>query len=69
MAMGLVLEPRLLIADEPTSGLDVTLQAEIDLLRKSCREQGALILLITHDMGVVASMAQQVRGMYWGKHD
>lgn len=67
MAMGLVLEPRLLIADEPTSGLDVTLQAEIlDLLRKLCREQGASILLITHDMGVVASMAQQVGVMYAG---
>ena len=69
MAMGLVLEPRLLIADEPTSGLDVTLQAEIDLLRKSCREQGASILLITHDMGIVASMAQQVGVMYGGEHD
>ena len=69
MAMRLVLEPRLLIADEPTSGLDVTLQAEIDLLRKSCREQGASILLITHDMGIVASMAQQVGVMYGGEHD
>ncbi len=67
IAMGLVLEPRLLIADEPTSGLDVTLQAEIlDLLRKLCREQGASILLITHDMGVVASMAQQVGVLYAG---
>ena len=67
MAIGLVLEPRLLIADEPTSGLDVTLQAEIlDLLRKLCQEQHASILLITHDMGVVASMAQQVGVLYAG---
>ena len=67
MGIGLVLGPRLLIADEPTSGLDVTLQAEIlDLLRKLCREQHASILLITHDMGVVATMAQQVGVMYAG---
>lgn len=67
LAIGLVLSPRLLIADEPTSGLDVTLQAEIlDLLRKLCREQHASILLITHDMAVVASMAQQVGVMYAG---
>lgn len=67
MAIGLILEPRLLIADEPTSGLDVTLQAEIlDLLRKLCRDQHSSILLITHDMGVVASMAQQVGVLYAG---
>ena len=67
MGIGLVLEPRLLIADEPTSGLDVTLQAEIlDLLRKLCREQHSSILLITHDMGVVANMAQQVGVIYAG---
>ena len=64
MAMGLVLEPRLLISDEPASGLDVTLQAEtLDLLRKLFRKQGTSILLITHDMGVAASMDQQV-GFY-----
>ena len=67
LAIGLVLKPRFLIADEPTSGLDVTLQAEIlDLLRKLCREQHASILLITHDMGVVATMAQQVGVIYAG---
>lgn len=67
MAIGLILGPRLLIADEPTSGLDVTLQAEIlDLLRKLCREQHASILLITHDMCVVANMAQQVGVLYAG---
>ncbi len=67
MAIGLVLGPRLLIADEPTSGLDVTLQAEmLELLRKLCRDQHASILLITHDMGVVATMAQQVGVLYAG---
>jgi oligopeptide/dipeptide ABC transporter ATP-binding protein len=67
MAIGLVLKPRLLIADEPTSGLDVTLQAEIlELLRKLCREQNSSILLITHDMGVIAAMAQQVGVLYAG---
>ena len=67
IAIGLVWGPRLLIADEPTSGLDVTLQAEIlDLLRKLCREQHASILLITHDMGVVATMAQKVGVIYAG---
>lgn len=67
LAIGLVLGPRLLIADEPTSGLDVTLQAEVlDQLRRLSREQHASILLITHDMGVVATMAHQVGVMYAG---
>ncbi|HJN85943.1 MAG: ABC transporter ATP-binding protein [Dehalococcoidia bacterium] len=67
LAIGLVLGPRLLVADEPTSGLDVTLQAEIlDLLKRLCREQIASILLITHDMGVVATMANQVGVIYGG---
>ena len=67
MAIGLVLGPRLLIADEPTSGLDVTLQAEIlDMLRRLCRDQHASILLITHDMGIVATMAHQVGVIYAG---
>tara|TARA_B100000315_G_scaffold187855_1_gene177521 strand:- start:1506 stop:2483 length:978 start_codon:yes stop_codon:yes gene_type:complete len=67
LAIGLVMEPRLLIADEPTSGLDVTLQAEIlELLRRLSREQNASILLITHDMGVVATMANKVGVIYGG---
>ena len=67
LAMALVLGPRLLIADEPTSGLDVTLQAEVlDNLRRLCREQRASILLITHDMAVVATMAHRVGVMYAG---
>ena len=67
LAIALVLGPRLLIADEPTSGLDVTLQAEIlERLQRLCKEQHASILLITHDMGVVANMAHQVGVMYAG---
>ena len=67
MAIALVLRPRLLIADEPTSGLDVTLQAEIlERLRRLVREQGSSVLLITHDMGVVASMASKVGVIYGG---
>ena len=67
MAIALVLKPKLLIADEPTSGLDVTLQAEIlERLRIMVREQGSSILLITHDMGVVASMANKVGVIYGG---
>ena len=67
MAIALVLRPKLLIADEPTSGLDVTLQAEIlERLRRLVREQGSSVLLITHDMGVVASMANKVGVIYGG---
>ena len=67
MAIALVMRPKLLIADEPTSGLDVTLQAEIlERLRKLVKEQNASILLITHDMGVVASMAHKVGVLYAG---
>ena len=68
MAIALVMRPKLLIADEPTSGLDVTLQAEIlERLRRLVREQGSSVLLITHDMGVVASMANRV-GVIYGGH-
>ena len=67
MAIALVLRPKLLIADEPTSGLDVTLQAEIlQRLKDLVKEQNASILLITHDMGVVASMANKVGVIYAG---
>ena len=67
MAIALVLRPRLLVADEPTSGLDVTLQAEmLERLRALVKEQGSSILLITHDMGVVASMANKVGVIYGG---
>lgn len=67
LSIAMVLRPRLLIADEPTSGLDVTLQAEIlELLRRLCRESHTSILLITHDMGVVATMANRVGVLYAG---
>ncbi|MCS5665926.1 MAG: ABC transporter ATP-binding protein, partial [Dehalococcoidia bacterium] len=67
MAMALVLRPKLLIADEPTSGLDATLQAEIlHRIRELVKEQNASVLLITHDMGVVASMANKVGVIYAG---
>ena len=67
MAIALVLRPKLLIADEPTSGLDVTLQAEIlQRLRELVKDQNSSILLITHDMGVVASMADKVGVIYGG---
>ena len=67
LAIALVLRPRLLIADEPTSGLDVTLQAEIlQRLKALCQEQHSTILLITHDMGIVANMAHTVGVIYAG---
>ena len=67
LAIALVLKPKLLIADEPTSGLDVTLQAEIlQRLTNLSVEQNAAILLITHDMGVVAHMAKRVGVIYAG---
>ena len=68
IAMALACEPRLLIADEPTTALDVTIQAQIlDLMRALQRESGAAIILITHDLGVVAEMADQVVVMYAGQ--
>lgn len=68
IAMALACDPELLIADEPTTALDVTVQAEIlKLLRHLQAETGMSILLITHDFGVVAQMAQQVGVMQYGK--
>jgi oligopeptide/dipeptide ABC transporter ATP-binding protein len=68
IAMALAGGPRLLIADEPTTALDVTTQAQIlELLRKLQRENGMAIMLITHDLGVVAEMADDVVVMYLGK--
>ncbi len=67
IAMALVLEPGLIVADEPTTALDVTVQAEIlDLLRRCRDEFGASILLITHNLGVVADLADRVVVMYQG---
>jgi peptide/nickel transport system ATP-binding protein len=68
IAMALVLEPELIIADEPTTALDVTVQAEIlDLLRRCRDEFGTAIILITHNMGIVADLADRVAVMYEGK--
>jgi len=68
IAMALACEPELLIADEPTTALDVTIQAQIlDLLRELKQGRGMSILLITHDLGVVASMADHVAVMYAGQ--
>ena len=68
IAMALALEPELLIADEPTTALDVTIQAQIlDLMRGLQRETGTAIILITHDLGVVAEMCDRVAVMYAGE--
>ncbi|HEY8531365.1 MAG TPA: ABC transporter ATP-binding protein [Limnochorda sp.] len=68
IAMALACHPKLLIADEPTTALDVTIQAQIlDLMRRLKEELGMAILLITHDLGVVAEMAERVVVMYAGR--
>jgi len=68
IAMALACDPRLLIADEPTTALDVTLQAQIlDLMRELKAESGAAIILITHDLGVVAEVCDEVAVMYAGE--
>ena len=67
IAMALACEPKLLIADEPTTALDVTIQAQIlDLLRKLVSERGTALVLITHDLGVVAGTCERVQVMYAG---
>ena len=68
IAMAIACEPSLLIADEPTTALDVTIQAQIlDLIEELQRENGMALILITHDLGVVARMAKQVVVMYAGE--
>ena len=67
IAMALACEPKLLIADEPTTALDVTIQAQIlDLLRSLVAEQNTALIMITHDLGVVAGMCEVVHVMYAG---
>jgi oligopeptide/dipeptide ABC transporter ATP-binding protein len=68
IAMAMACEPLLLIADEPTTALDVTIQAQVlALMKRLRREHGSAILLITHDMGVIARMADRVAVMYAGE--
>jgi oligopeptide transport system ATP-binding protein len=68
IAMALACDPELLIADEPTTALDVTIQAQIlELINRLKRETGAAVMMITHDLGVVAGMADRVIVMYAGK--
>ena len=68
IALALAAEPRLVIADEPTTALDVSIQAQIiALLKRVCRERGAAVMLITHDMGVIAETCDRVAVMYAGR--
>ncbi len=67
IAMGLILEPDLIIADEPTTALDVTIQAQVLTLMRRLHRKNAGLLLITHDMGVVSQMATHIAVMYAGQ--
>jgi peptide/nickel transport system ATP-binding protein len=68
IALALAAEPRLIIADEPTTALDVSIQAQIiTLLKRLCRDHGTAVMLITHDMGVIAETADRVAVMYAGR--
>jgi peptide/nickel transport system ATP-binding protein len=68
ISLALAAEPKLIIADEPTTALDVSIQAQIiTLIKKLCRENGTSVLLVTHDMGVIAETADRVAVMYAGR--
>jgi peptide/nickel transport system ATP-binding protein len=68
IALALAAEPRLIVADEPTTALDVSVQAQIILLLKRlCKEHGAAVMLVTHDMGVIAETCDRVAVMYAGR--
>jgi len=68
IAIALALRPKLIIADEPTTALDVTIQAQIlELIQRVAHETGAAVMLITHDLGVVAGMTQRIQVMYAGR--
>lgn len=68
IALALCAEPELIVADEPTTALDVSIQAQITaLLKRLCRERGTAIMLVTHDMGVIAETADRVAVMYAGR--
>ena len=68
IALALAAEPKLIVADEPTTALDVSIQAQIiQLLKRLCREHGTAVMLVTHDMGVIAETADRVAVMYAGR--
>ena len=68
IALALAAEPKLIVADEPTTALDVSIQAQIiTLLKRICQERGAAVMLITHDMGVIAETCDRVAVMYAGR--
>jgi len=68
IALALAAKPRLIVADEPTTALDVSIQAQIiELLKGLCREHGTAVMLVTHDMGVIAETADRVAVMYAGR--
>ena len=68
IALPLAAEPKLIVADEPTTALDVSIQAQIiQLLKKVCKERGAAVMLITHDMGVIAETCDRVAVLYAGR--
>lgn len=68
IALALAAEPQLIVADEPTTALDVSIQAQIiSLLKRICKERGAAVMLITHDMGVIAETCDRVAVMYAGR--
>ena len=68
IALALAAEPELIIADEPTTALDVSVQAQVlELLKKLCRERNASVMLITHDMGVIAETTDRVAVLYAGR--
>ena len=68
IALALAAEPKLIVADEPTTALDVSIQAQIiQLLKRVCKEHGAAVMLITHDMGVIAETCDRVAVMYAGR--
>nr|MDH4389812.1 ABC transporter ATP-binding protein [Aquabacterium sp.] len=68
IALALAAQPQLIVADEPTTALDVSIQAQIiALLKRLCKDQGAAVMLVTHDMGVIAEACDRVAVMYAGR--
>jgi peptide/nickel transport system ATP-binding protein len=68
IALALAAEPKLIVADEPTTALDVSIQAQIiSLLKRLCKDHGAAVMLVTHDMGVIAETCDRVAVMYAGR--